>query len=209
MEEIGPDLQQYPQRRTAVGASADAAVQAGAVSDETDLFARGAGGDAAAQRAIVDRHGHYLFGVAHALTRDPHDAEDLVQETLFGAFRSKFRGEASLRTWLVKILVRQAAMLRRSRKRSALDVSLENSEVGAAGGTDAATGATNIADAKLDLTAMLATLSPEHRHVIVLREVEQLSYDEMSKALGVPRGTVESRLHRARDELRKRFKGYM
>ena len=64
-------------------------------------------------------------------------------------------------------------------------------------------------DARLDLAVMLEALSPEHRKVIVLREVEGLSYDEMAAALGVPRGTVESRLFRAREELRKKFKGYL
>jgi RNA polymerase sigma-70 factor (ECF subfamily) len=66
-----------------------------------------------------------------------------------------------------------------------------------------------MADAKMDLSVMLQTLSPEHRQVIVLRELQQMSYEEMADALGVPRGTVESRLHRAREELRKRFKGYL
>ena len=55
---------------------------------------------------------------------------------------------------------------------------------------------------------MLEALSPDHRRVIVLRELEGLSYEEMASVLGVPRGTVESRLHRAREELRKRFKEY-
>ena len=61
----------------------------------------------------------------------------------------------------------------------------------------------------MDLAAMLETLSDEHRQVIVLRELEGLSYEEMARTLHVPRGTVESRLHRAREELRKRFKGYL
>ena len=64
-------------------------------------------------------------------------------------------------------------------------------------------------EAKLDLTTMLDALSEDHREVIVLRELQGLSYEEMSKALNVPRGTVESRLHRAREELRKKIKGYL
>ena len=56
---------------------------------------------------------------------------------------------------------------------------------------------------------MLAQLTPEHRQVIILRELQGMSYEEMAQALDVPRGTVESRLHRAREELRKRFKGYL
>ncbi len=62
--------------------------------------------------------------------------------------------------------------------------------------------------AKLDLHAALAELSPEHRQVLVLRELDGMGYEQMAVALGVPRGTVESRLHRARAELRRRLSAY-
>ena len=55
---------------------------------------------------------------------------------------------------------------------------------------------------------MLETLSQEHREVIVLREMQQMSYDEMAQVLSVPRGTIESRLHRARQQLKERFGNY-
>jgi len=56
--------------------------------------------------------------------------------------------------------------------------------------------------------AMLETLSDEHREILVLRELQQYSYDEISAMLKLPMGTVESRLYRARQELRKRYEGY-
>jgi RNA polymerase sigma-70 factor (ECF subfamily) len=107
----------------------------------------------------------------------------------------------------VQILVRQAAMLRRRRKHPAVAGRIELSDqVSATSSQPSAQGGT---EARLDLASMLETLSPEHRQVIVLREVEGLSYEEMAATLGVPRGTVESRLHRARAELRQRFAGYL
>ena len=169
---------------------------------------KSAHGDSDAQQALIDRHGRYLFGVAHALTRHAHDAEDLVQETFMGAFRTRFRGESSLRTWLVKILMRRAGMLRRSRRREQSNVSLDASGVNEPAVASGALGGGG-ADARLDLSVMLAALSPEHRQVILLREIEGMSYEAIAESLGVPRGTVESRLHRAREELRKRFKGYL
>lgn len=166
--------------------------------DDAELLRRTGAGDQAAFRALVDRHARYLYGIAFTLTGNPADAEDVVQETLVGALNARFRGESTVRTWLVGILVRQAAMLRRKRRPAALqgDAPARSSDLAGA-------------DARLDLAVMLESLSPEHRQVIVLREVEGMSYDEMAAAVGVPRGTVESRLHRARAELRERFKGYL
>jgi RNA polymerase sigma-70 factor, ECF subfamily len=208
MEEKRPAQQQYVHRSAAAAAPGDrTSGEAAGVPDDSELLLRCARGDQAAQHALIERHGRYLYGVAYSLTRDEHDAEDLVQETLLAAFRTKFRGESSLRTWLVKILVRRAGMLRRSRGRgpgvlslNASETSSESAEATVAGGAGA--------DARLDLSVMLSALSPEHRQVIVLRELEGLSYEEISACLGIPRGTVESRLHRAREELRKRFKDY-
>jgi RNA polymerase sigma-70 factor (ECF subfamily) len=180
------------------------------VPDDTELLNQIRRGDRTAQQAafreLLARHGRYLFGVAHSLTGgNATDAEDLVQETLMGALTGHFRGESSVRTWLVRILVNRAAMLRRSRSRRP-ETALDDKTGAGASVSDTTPGTV---ESKLDLTAMLAALSPEHRQVIVLRELEGLSYEQIAAALHVPRGTVESRLHRAREELRKRFKGYL
>ena len=174
--------------------------------DETELLKQFGRADPAASRMLLERHGSYLFGVAHALTGNAADAEDLVQETLLGALGGTFRGESSLRTWLVRILTNQAGMLRRRPWKRAGHVGLDETPGPTAPATPDNTAGV---EAKLDLSTMLAALSVEHRQVIVLRELEGLSYEEIAKALHVPRGTVESRLHRAREELRKKFRGYL
>jgi RNA polymerase sigma-70 factor (ECF subfamily) len=176
--------------------------------DETELVRQIGRGDAAAFRTLVDREARYLYGVAHGLTGNPADAEDLVQETFAAVLSGRFRGESSLRTWLVSILVKKAGMLRRSRSRRDRHESL--SAMNPAGRLRlAGAPAAEQAQARLDLTTMLAALSPDHRAVIVLRELQGMTYDEMASVLQVPQGTVESRLHRAREELRKRFADYM
>ena len=60
-------------------------------------------------------------------------------------------------------------------------------------------------DSRIDVIEMLQKLSPEHREVIVLRELQGMGYEEMAETLKIPRGTVESRLHRARQELKAKF----
>ena len=84
--------------------------------DDTELLAQIGRGDQAAFRTLLDRHARYLFGVAHAMSGSEADAEDIVQETLIGALNSsgRFRGESSVRTWLVRILVNRVRMWRRS-----------------------------------------------------------------------------------------------
>ncbi len=72
----------------------------------------------------------------------------------------------------------------------------------------ATAGGESSTEQKIDLHAALAKLSAEHQEVLVLREFEQQSYEEIAETLGVPRGTVESRLHRARAELREKLKAY-
>jgi RNA polymerase sigma-70 factor (ECF subfamily) len=172
--------------------------------DDAELLSRSHSGDEQAFRALVDRHARYLYGVAHSLSGNSADAEDLVQETLVAVLNAKFRGESAVRTWMVGILVRRAAMLRRSKGRHPTRPMGEIDHPAGPGSS-----ATSGADARIDLSVMLEQLTPEHRQVIILRELEGLSYEEMAAAIGVPRGTVESRLHRAREELRKRFKGYL
>jgi RNA polymerase sigma-70 factor (ECF subfamily) len=63
-------------------------------------------------------------------------------------------------------------------------------------------------DSRVDASAMLQTLSAEHREVVVLRELQQMSYGEIAELLKIPIGTVESRLYRARQELKKKFTEY-
>lgn len=176
------------------------------LADDIELVRRIGRGDGAAFREIAQREARYLFGIAHALAGNAADAEDLVQETFAGLLKSRFRGESSLRTWLVRILVNRAGMMRRKHRRRR-----EVMESPDAHGLSpqAAASVAPSPDARLDLATMLETLSPEHRAVIVLRELQGMSYEEMAEALGIPRGTIESRLHRAREELRRRYRGYL
>jgi RNA polymerase sigma-70 factor, ECF subfamily len=182
---------------------------------ETDeqLAKKAAWGDHAAFRALADRHAAYLLRVATSLVGSEADAEDVVQQTLVGAYKglAGFRGGSSVKTWLTGIAVRQAARWRRTRGRDkALSLSSGSADDdGGGGGLGPQTpSAAAAVESRIDAEALLARLSPEHRQVIVLRELEGLSYEEMAESLGVPRGTVESRLHRARAELKEALRRY-
>jgi len=179
---------------------------------DLQLVRRARQGDNAALHELVDRHAGQLFALAVALVGNAADAEDVVQETLLGALRGirAFRGRSAVKTWLAGILVRQAARHHRSRSRRpvvSLDALSEASVT--ALGKGQSTPSTAELDIRMDVLAALETLTREHRQVIVLRELQGMSYKEMAEVLSVPRGTVESRLFRARGALRERLGGYL
>ena len=169
---------------------------------DSELVSQARRGDAAAFHQLVDRHGGALYGLACRLVGNPADAEDVMQEMLAGAFRglSAFRHQSSVKTWLTQILVRQAARHHRDAARYRLKL---HDQAPAGRLSDQ-----KRADVRMDLSEAIAALSEEHREVIVLRELEGLGYDEIAAVLSVPRGTVESRLFRARRELRDFLKEY-
>ena len=175
-------------------------VQFNPEADDIELLHRAGDGDSAAFHALVDRHAQRLYRLAVSLIGNATDAEDVLQETFVGAFRGlrTFEGRSSVKTWLTRILVMQAAQWNRSRRRRVAG-SMDDSIPAAAGSPEAA----------MDVQAALGRLSPEHREVLALREFERMSYEEIAQVLDVPRGTVESRLHRARSELREKLKDYL
>lgn len=147
-----------------------------------------------------------LFAMAMRLTRDRHDAEDLVQDTLLRAYRAadRFDGRHP-RAWLLTIL--RNTNINRGRKRIPallFDPDDTLSQV-AAPGADGRDGAAEPAlDRIVDpvLVRALQALSADHQAVVALVDVDGLSYQEAADLLGVPIGTVMSRLHRARRRLR-------
>ncbi len=170
-------------------------------ADEAQLIQRARKRDAEALHQLVDRYAHDLYVTAMYLTGRHEDARDTVQETLAAMVRNlpAFRGDSSLKTWLWGILFRQAMRVRRNRRQPDLHrmefASYQRSE-------------SSSTDVRIDLYAALAKLSEEHRQVLVLRELEGMSYGQMAEVLMLPQGTIESRLHRARQALRKSLTAY-
>ena len=176
-----------------------------------DLAQRAGRGDRRAFHEIVDRHADGLFRLARTLSRTHDDAEDIVQETLVAAFQgiSRFDGRASLKTWLSRILVKRAAKAWHRSRHSRSAVALESAEDSPRLDRGLTTGAAGArSDQKMDLATVLPSLTAEYRQVLVLREAQGMSYAEIAQTLNIPQGTVESRLHRARRELRDLLKAY-
>lgn len=178
-------------------------------ASDTELLAAARTGDGDAFHKLVDRYANDLFRVALSLTRNRDDAEDVLQETFLGAYRglTSFAGRSSVKTWLIQILTRQAAKSWNRNKNGRNTLSLDQAQLSpdAGGRTLQSDASTRSAEQRIDLMHVLQCMSPAHREVLVLREMRGLSYDEMARVLDVPRGTIESRLSRARAEFRQRI----
>ncbi|MFZ0660553.1 MAG: sigma-70 family RNA polymerase sigma factor [Candidatus Binataceae bacterium] len=174
--------------------------------DEAELIERARKGDKEAFGVLVERYQRRVANVALSVVHNQDDAIELAQETFVRAYEnlSKFESRSSFSTWLYRIAANLAIDFWRREGRHVVlrgeDAENEIRRLPSNTGDSFKTASRKELSARL--TAALEELTPEHRTVILLREVEGLSYDEISEALNCPRGTVMSRLHYARNRLR-------
>lgn len=174
--------------------------------------------DAAAFEALVERHSADVHSVAFRLTGDAEEASDITQETFLQVFKSidRFRGDASLKTWLVRIAINRSRnrfrwwKRRRRDRTTSLDDTIGSSEM-TLGDTLSDRSPSPEADAlrgerEAALMKALRSIKSDFREVVVLADIEGLSYEECAAALGIGLGTVKSRLSRGRSELKLRLK---
>ena len=176
--------------------------------EETARLRESQQGSTRAFGQIVRCYQRAIYRVAYALMRNGGDADDVTQETFLKAWQAigRFRIGEPLYPWLARIAMNAAFSMMRSRKRRP-EVAIEPLIEGGAQWAGDDDPAENAAAGERDerLASAFATLSEEHRAVLALRVVEDLSYDEIARALRIPVGTVMSRLSRARAELRSRL----
>lgn len=136
-----------------------------------------------------------VWRLCRRLLRSEADAQDVLQSTFVKAFAAlpRFRGDASLKTWLLRIAVNEANTVLR-RRESVGEVAEETPCPNALGDAE-----------RVAVRALVDALKPEFRTVIVLRFWEELSYEEMATVLNVPLPGVKMRLHRAKEAFRKMY----
>ncbi len=166
-------------------------------------------GDEKALGTLLEKHlpAVYRFGVK--MCRDPEDAKDVAQETLLAAARGlrEFRGASSISTWLFTIARSFCIKKRRRRVGEPTDqVSLDADDARAIAGANVPPDdAAGDREMRAALDAAIDSLEPMYREVLVLRDVEGLAADEVSRVLGISVDAVKSRLHRARLAIRDRL----
>lgn len=172
-------------------------------NDDRQLVRRCLAGERDAFGALYDRHAARVFHLLRRLTGNPAEAEDLTQETFLAAYGAlaSWRGEGAFGTWLCGIAFRQYAQARRRRAQQETEPLEAEAEL-IAPEADPLTYCTR-QESERRIEMAIAALPPLCREAFVLVKVEGLSYREAAEWLGVPLGTVQSRLWRAVCALRK------
>jgi RNA polymerase sigma-70 factor (ECF subfamily) len=177
-------------------------------ADDHRLIAECLKGDTAAFGELVRRYQDRLFNTVYRLVDHAEDAQDVVQDAFLNAYQAldSFKGDSLFFTWLYRIAVNTAISLKRKQR---VVISMD------AGRTDGAVvepadasefsrpgQALEQAEQERRIHKALQQLSSEHRAVLVMKDMEGQKYETMAEILQVPIGTIRSRLHRARVELR-------
>lgn len=181
--------------------------------EDREFILRAQKGDQAAFRRLVERHQRRAFAIAMGLVRDENDARELVQDAFLRVYRNlnSFQGGSSFFTWLYRIVTNLAIDL--MRKPGRRDVELVEGQAVPDEAADfplvsRIDGADPIdvmrrREIATRIQAALEALPPYHRGVILMREVEGMSYEEMAVAMNVSKGTIMSRLFHARQKLQR------
>jgi RNA polymerase sigma-70 factor (ECF subfamily) len=179
---------------------------------DLDLVLAARQGSAAAFATLMQRNNQRLYRLARGVLRDEAEAEEAVQEGYLRAFAhiNEFKGEASVGTWLARIVVNEALGRLRRRRKTVELAALDESTV--AHGTTAPISsepspehAAARGEIRRLIESAIDALPPPFRTVFMLRAVEQLSVEETAACLGVARETVKTRFHRANRLLRQRL----
>jgi RNA polymerase sigma-70 factor (ECF subfamily) len=176
--------------------------------DDQRLIAHCLQGDTAAFGELVRRYQDRLFNTVYRLLDNAEDAQDVVQEAFLNAYQSldSFKGDSQFFTWLYRIAFNTAVSLKR-KQRSTVSIDAGRNGEAAVDPLDASEYGRpgyelERAEEDRQVQEALNRLSPEHRTVLILKDMEGQKYEVMAEILGVPIGTIRSRLHRARAELR-------
>jgi RNA polymerase sigma-70 factor (ECF subfamily) len=177
--------------------------------NDQHLIAQCLDGQTAAFGELVRRYQDRLYNTVYRLVENPEDAQDVVQDAFLNAYQSLdgFKGDSLFFTWLYRIAVNTAISHKR-KQRILLSIDGGRNGVSSVQPLDESAAsrpgeALERAEQDQQLHYALSRLSPEHRAVLVLKDMEGQKYEAMAETLGVPIGTIRSRLHRARAELRE------
>ena len=178
--------------------------------DDAECVKRAQRGDVDTFEVLVRRHEKAIFNLAYRLLGNYDEAAEVTQDVFLSAFKSihQFRGEANFSTWLYRIGLNHASTRRKSlNSTQRRQLPLDGTEMITNGTIDPAK---NLEDKETQhrVQQALNSLDAEDARIILLRDLQDIPYDDVAEILDIPVGTVKSRLHRARKALRTRLAPY-
>ena len=182
-------------------------------ASQAELIERVLSGDDEAFRELVRPCEHAVFMATQGILRNEADAEDAAQEAVLKAFTNlaNFRGDSKFSTWLIRIATNEALMKLRKQRHQRLHDSLDEQRDGEEGEyvprdfadwREIPSEAVQKKELRQALSRALASLTPKHRDVFVLRDVQHFSIEETAELLGIRKSAVKTRLLRARLQMR-------
>src|SRR5437868_3340815 len=197
----------------------------GVRSDEAGLVAELKAGNEEAYSWLIQQYHQQVYSLVYRMVNEPADAADTTQEVFLKVFRGmrSFNGQASLKTWIYRIALHEASNRRRWWYRhKSQEVTIEG-EMNEAAGEHASTGLKQVladpGDSPFELAvqhelqsrveAELREITEPFRTTVILRDIEELSYEEIAEIMQTTLGTVKSRVTRGRDALRKRLEKHV
>ena len=178
------------------------------IDKEQQLVDAARGGDEAAFEELVRLYEKRVLALTNRMCRNPEDAAEAAQEAFLSAWQGLkfFRGDSSFSTWLYRLASNACVDLlrREGRHQTAAGPSFNDEEANIDVADPAATPheAAETQELRELIEQGLQSLTPDHRQVLILREMHQLSYDEIAQSLDIDVGTVKSRISRGRKQLR-------
>lgn len=180
---------------------------------DRELVQRAKQGSLEAFNELVVRHQEKIFNAVYRFCSNWDDACDITQRAFINAFRkiSEFKGDSAFTTWMYRIAFNQSVSFRReSGRQKAVSLYTKDDEMVREPAYEENPGERMESDdSRRKVQQALGLLEEEDRQIIILKDLQNYSYDEIAAVLDIPKGTVRSRLHRARLELRAKLKSFV
>jgi RNA polymerase sigma-70 factor, ECF subfamily len=201
----------------------DLAVSIGIRTQQSAIVAELKAGSEDAYAWLIAEFHQPIYSLVYRIVADPADAADTTQEVFLKVFRGMkhFQGESSLKTWIYRIAVHEASnrkrwWFRHKAKETSIEPNVDESGSNDSGANDSLV---DHAESPFDMAVHeqvrarveeeLRQISEPYRTTVILRDLEEMSYEEIAEITDVSLGTVKSRLTRGREALRKRLTGYV
>lgn len=178
------------------------------MTPERDIILRAKQGDTRAFERLMQSHAVYVYNLLYRMVNDVQEAEDLSQEVFLRAWRkmTNFRGDAQFRTWLYRIATNLCYNRLPNLKKEISEMDL-NQEIALVSQQIGVEGSIIQSEKSQSLADALSTLPENYRLLLILRHLQEFSYNEISEITDLPLGTVKTGIFRARQMLKERMVG--